>query len=69
MPDMPLCKGRVIHGPASHVLHSKKPQLPYILNVHKAIRVPKHYITQSDSAHAGPLKVMGIQLPDPVSRL
>ena len=45
----------------SHVLHSRKSQVPYILNVHKAGKVPKQCITQCDSVHAGPLKVMGVQ--------
>ena len=46
----------------SCVSFSGKPQVPYILNVRKASRVPKHCITQHDFAHVDPLKVMGILL-------
>ena len=49
----------------SCVSFSGKPQVPYILNVCKASRVPKHCITQHDFAHVDPLKVMGIQFFGP----
>ena len=49
-------------------VHQPKSQLPYVLNAHKAGRVPKYCITECDSAHVGPLKVMevmGIQFIGP----
>ena len=56
-------------GRCKLVSHSRKPQVPCVLNVHKAGRMPKHCVTQCDSVHAGPLKAMGIHFIRPVSRL
>ena len=67
-PDMPLFEGgrATLAQTACHTVWS--PQVPYVLNAQKAGRVPKYCITECDSAHVGPLKVMevmGIQFIGP----
>ena len=50
-PDMPFVMGGVMHA---HRKPCGKSRFLYILNAHKAFRVPRHYIAKHDSAHAGP---------------
>ena len=45
--------GKPMHATSCMSCH-RKFQLPYILNAHKASRMPRYYITKHDSAHAGP---------------
>ena len=65
MPDMPLFKGGQSTLTASHMSHSREPQFLYILNVHKAGRVPTYCITKHDSVHVSPFKAMEILLIRP----
>ena len=52
---MHFFKGGAIHACNKPSVTKWEAPSPYILNVHKTSRVPKHYITQHDSVHAGPL--------------
>ena len=52
--------GQSMH--AASLVSNRESEPPYILHAQKASRVPRYYITKCDSAHVGPLMIMGMLL-------
>ena len=63
-PDFPLFTGGEIHACHKLGVPQQEAPIPYIINVHKTGRVPKHCIAQCDSLHAVPVKAMEYSLSD-----